>query len=180
MKVRLNFDSAMPELADGDHCDAVPCSEGIPLVCVGWLSSQSEFRTGSVSESFFRLMCSHLKSAWSPPFACAGRHDCDLCQFGRSTTRFGDFEFSSASGSELFIPTGDSIFVAPVTIAHYIAAHRYLPPDDFIRPVEACPPQRGAPYLQLLLKSGGRAWLTALNTCPAASSICHDHSTFNQ
>ena len=159
----------MPELADGDHCIAVPCSEGIPLVCIGWLSSQSDFRTGRVSESFFRILCSHLKSAWNPPFACAGKHDCDLCQFGRSTTRFADFEFTSASGSELFIPTGDSIFVAPVAIAHYIAAHRYLPPDDFIRAVEACPAQRSTAYLQLLLRSGGRAWLSALDSPPASA-----------
>jgi hypothetical protein len=159
----------MPELADGDHCIALPCSDGVPLICAGWLSSESDFRTGRVSEAFFRLLCSHLKSAWRPPFACAGQHDCDLCQFGRSTTLFADFEFTSASGSELFIPTGDSIFVAPVTIAHYIAAHRYLPQDDFITAVEACPPQRTAAYLQLLLRSGGRAWLSALDTPPTST-----------
>ena len=159
----------MPHLTDGDHCSILPCSDGVPLVCVGWLSSETQFSTGSVTEAFFSALCDHLRAAWRPPFACAGRHQCDLCQFGSSTTRFGDFEFSSVSGSELFIPAGDSIFVAPVSIAHYIAAHRYLPPVGFISAVQACPPQRSRPYLELLLRSGGRAWLSALDTPPTTA-----------
>ncbi len=158
---------AMPHLADGQPYSATLSARGIPLVAVGWLSSVHEFDRGRVSEAFFRVLCGHLTARWEPPYACAGMHDCDLCQFGRSTTRFKDIEFGSASGSELFIPSGDSIFVAPVNIAHYIAAHHYLPPADFIRAVETCPQQRTAAYMQLLLSSGGREWLAEMDTPPA-------------
>lgn len=147
----------MPHLADGEPYSATLSARGIPLVAVGWLSSVHEFDRGRVSEAFFRVLCGHLTARWEPPYACAGMHDCDLCQFGRSTTRFKDFEFGSASGSELFIPSGDSIFVAPVNIAHYIAAHHYQPPADFIRAGETCPQQRTAAYMQLLLSSGAES-----------------------
>jgi hypothetical protein len=156
----------MPHIADGEPYSATLSAEGIPLVAVGWLSSAHEFPRGRVSEAFFQLLCEHLIKPWKPPYACAGMHDCDLCQFGRSTTRFRNIEFASASGSELFVPSGDCIFVAPVSIAHYIAAHHYLPPAKFIAAVEACPQQRTTAYLQLLLRSGGREWLAALDTPP--------------
>lgn len=158
----------MPHIADGHPYSTTLSAAGIPLVAIGWLSSAHEFPRGRVSEAFFRLLCGHLMARWKPPYACAGMHDCDLCQFGRSTTRFREAEFTSASGSELFVPSGDCIFVAPVNIAHYVATHHYLPPADFIRAVESCPQQRSTAYLQLLLSSGGRAWLAALDEPPTS------------
>lgn len=92
----------------------------------------------------------------------APHHDCGLCQFGRSTTRYGDYEFKSSSGSELFVPNGTIIFVAPVNIAHGISAHHYLPPAEFLDAVEACPPQGSRVFLKLFLDSGGREWVRAM------------------
>lgn len=153
----------MPHLADGTPCRFVSCAEGHPLIAVGWLSGEVEFPQGSVPETIFRKLCAHAASPWQPPYATAGFHDCEICQFGRSTTSFGGREFPSHSKSELFIPNGSAIFVTPISIIHSISAHRYLPPPDFLAAVDACPPQSGMPFLKLLLASGGREWLRALD-----------------
>lgn len=153
----------MPHLTDGSHCRAVPCAEGHPLTAVGWLSGEAGFPQGPMPEQIFRKLCAHAASAWRPPYAAAGSHDCEVCQFGRSTTFFEGYEFPSQSQSELFIPTGSAIFVSPVNIVHSISAHRYLPPPEFLAAVDACPPQGGMPFLKLLLASGGGEWLRALD-----------------
>lgn len=153
----------MPHLADGSPCHAVPYSEGHPLIAVGWLSGQTEFPQGTVPENLFRKLCAHAAKAWQPPYAVAGFHDCEVCQFGRCTTSYEGKDFSSRSKSELFIPTGSCIFVTPINIIHSISVHRYLPPADFLAAVEACPPQRSVPFLKLLLASGGADWLRAMD-----------------
>lgn len=150
-------------LADGSPCHAVPFSEGHALTAIGWLSGQTEFSQGPVPENLFRKLCAHAAKAWQPPYAVGGFHDCEVCQFGRSITSYEGKEFSSRSKSELFIPTGSSIFVTPINIIHSISAHRYLPPPDFLAAVEACPPQGSVPFLKLLLASGGREWLRSMD-----------------
>jgi hypothetical protein len=156
----------MPYLSDGSPCSAVPGGAKHSLVAIGWLDADHPFSTGAISEEGFRGICAHLTSPWEPPFATAGYHHCNFCQFGTSASEFRGYRFSSRSSSELFIPTGSRIFVSPVSIAHYIAAHRYLPPAEFIAAVLACPPQGSVAYLKLLLDSGGRSWLKAVQTFP--------------
>jgi hypothetical protein len=153
----------MAQLPDGAPCDYLPGSAGSTLVAIGWLDSEWDFTRGRVEAAFFRRLCEHLKARWKPPFACAGYHQCNLCQFSQaSNSQFESHSFSSQSNGELFIPNGRDIFVAPLSIAHYIDAHVYQPPGDFIDAVMACPEQRSRDYLKLLLHSGGREWLKSL------------------
>jgi hypothetical protein len=48
------------------------------------------------------------------------------------------------------------IYVAPVGILHYIAAHWYKPPMAFVEAVMACPPMQSMAYKRELLANGGR------------------------
>ncbi|QJE94616.1 hypothetical protein [Luteolibacter luteus] len=152
----------MAYLRDGDHCCNLPHSTGIPLTAIGWLDPDHDYPRGKVSEGFFRQLCMHLGKPWQAPFAWAGFHHCELCQFSTSQSHFGGYSFQSTSSSEIFVPNGREIFVSPKNIAHYIDAHGYLPPDSFIDALGACPTQGSNAYLKLLLDSGGREWLKRL------------------
>jgi hypothetical protein len=119
------------------------------LVAVGWLGEGSEFTCGSVSSEFFDKLKNLCADPWQPVVA-AGCHSCELCQF--DAPRFS---------SNVFIPYKGKIFVAPVGIVHYIAAHRYLPPPVFIEAVVTCPPIHSMEYKKALLSNGGRSLVKA-------------------
>jgi len=60
-----------------------------------------------------------------------GFHECEFC----SPT--GAEKLAMGTG-ELWVPgTGDLIYVAPKLVAHYIEAHGYLPPQEFMEAVVA-------------------------------------------
>ncbi|MGJ5197696.1 hypothetical protein [Bradyrhizobium sp. HKCCYLRH1030] len=129
--------------------DLEPCSY-FPVDCdaltaVGWLGTETEFETGPVSRPFMQRLKELCSNPWQP-MVSAGFHACDLCQFDAPT------------GSEnVFVPYRGNIYVAPVLIVHYIAAHWYRPPDVFIDAVLACPPIRSMAYKTALLDNGGRS-----------------------
>jgi hypothetical protein len=133
----------MTSIADLDRCLCLPfdCEA---LIAVGWLGDGCEFARGPVSLEFYRKLHSLCAEPWQPVVA-AGRHCCELCQFDPPS-------FSN----NVFVPFRGQIFVAPVGIVHYVAAHHYLPPQVFVEAVLACPPTRSMEYKQALLANGGR------------------------
>jgi hypothetical protein len=74
-----------------------------------------------------------------------GMHECDFCQFQ-----------GGVGGNNIFIPHNGKIYVCPELITHYINAHQYLPPNEFIEAVSICPPMRSMDYLKKMLENGGR------------------------
>jgi len=133
--------------------DLEPCRyfpfECEALVAVGWLDQHSGFATGSVAEGFFRKLQDLCAEPWQPVVS-AGWHSCALCQF--DGPRFN---------SNVFIPYEGKIYVAPVAIVHYVAAHRYLPPQVFIDAVLACPKMNSMEFKRALLANGGRSLVRA-------------------
>jgi hypothetical protein len=114
------------------------------LTAVGWLENGKPFATGNSLRSLYEKLCEFSKKPWTFVFFM-GPHECDLCQFG------GEFGISN-----IFIPHNGKIYVCPQLITHYINAHHYLPPNEFIEAVLACPPQGSMEYLKKLLENGGR------------------------
>ncbi|WP_431262509.1 hypothetical protein ACQ859_20515 [Roseateles chitinivorans] len=133
----------MTALKDLDRCTCLPL-DCDALLAVGWLGVDGDFRRGEVSSDFFEKLKALCVEPWQP-VASAGFHQCGLCQF--DGPRFS---------SNVFVPFNGSIYVAPVGIVHYVAAHRYLPPQVFIDGVLACPPMRSMAYHKALLANGGR------------------------
>jgi hypothetical protein len=133
--------------------DLTPCTYlPVPsesLVSVGWLSKGHEFPRGEVSATFFETLKSLCREPWQPVVA-AGGHQCELCQF--EGPRFY---------SNVFVPYEGSIYVAPVAITHYIAAHWYRPPDVFVQAVLECPPMNSMAYKKAILTNGGRTLVKA-------------------
>ena len=131
------------KLDDLSPCTVFASSEHV--LAVGWLDASSSFERGHVSPAFFQRLKSLCQQPWAP-VAAGGAHACELCQC--DAPRFSD---------NLFVPFAGKVYVAPVAIVHYIAAHWYLPPAVFIAAVEACPPMQSMAYKKALLANGGRA-----------------------
>lgn len=129
--------------------DLTPITSCLPLVNeslvgVGWLGAGQHYPTGSVSNEFFNKLRELAENPWQPVVS-SGFHDCELCQFQ-----------PARSSSNLFIPHAGRIYVAPSGILHTIAQHWYLPPNQFIEAVLACPPMQSLAYKRALLANGGR------------------------
>ncbi len=139
--------------------DYFPVADASALRAIGWLGRGREFPRGEVSREFFEKLCALLIDPWQP-MASAGISPCDLCQFSGGPGRLRVGEVTVALGSaNLFVPGRGFIYVAPSLVAHYIDAHGYRPPEEFIEAVLSCPPMRSMDFKRLLLANGGRSLL---------------------
>jgi len=87
---------------------------------VGWLDAWHGFPTGVVdSEKIARLkaLCEH------PVNLCRGFHTCHVCQ-------------KAKGNGEIRVSGGGVTYAAPARIAHYVEAHRYLPPQSCLDALE--------------------------------------------
>jgi hypothetical protein len=135
------------------------------LRAVGWLARKQAFSQGDISPAFLRQLRKLLVAPWQP-FILMGFHQCELCPVSR-LPRFEEILLGSykergdavpEGKANLFVPGEGCVYVAPELIVHYIDAHRYKPPDEFIRAVMECPPTRTAKYQgRLLLANDGRS-----------------------
>lgn len=107
---------------------------------IGWLGAGHEFPVGDIDEGVARRV-RELCAAWQSSIEALdwgvflGWHDCEFCG-------------ASAASGNLGIPSGDVLYVAPEMLAHYIDAHRYLPPAEFLAAVQTCPPFESAAYAE--------------------------------
>jgi len=95
-------------------------------VNVGWLSRHRPFPRGPVPRSVrdrLRLHCRNVPFR----FVTKGWHDCEFC--GRCR-----------GGCQIRIVFGRVAYAAPVLVDHYVAVHRYLPPECFVEAVLEAPP----------------------------------------
>jgi hypothetical protein len=129
-------------IRDLDPCRCLPV-QCDALMAVGWLTRDSGFETGSVPEPFFHKLSELCAMPWQPMVA-AGSLVCELCQFD-----------GPHFGNNLFVPYSGRVYLAPIGIVHYVAAHWYRPPQIFIDAVLACPPTKSMNYEKALLANDG-------------------------
>lgn len=143
----------MAHFEDLKPCDYFGRVDG-RLLAVGWLDRSHAFPKGTVARSFFETLSKTIAEAWQP-FASAGRHPCEFCVFtgGPVELRVGGVSVPLGT-SNVFVPGEGVVYVAPSLIVHYIDAHEYVPPEEFQRAVETCPPMRSMPYLKALREHG--------------------------
>jgi hypothetical protein len=55
-----------------------------------------------------------------------GVHTCELCN-------------SNTAGGFIGVPAGPLLYVAPEMVGHYVEAHRYVPPIEFVTAVMKAP-----------------------------------------
>jgi len=46
----------------------------------------------------------------------------------------------------LFVPGAGFLYITPSLVLHYIDAHQYAPPEEFVKAVLECPPTRSQDY----------------------------------
>jgi hypothetical protein len=113
-----------------------------PLLAVGWLEQGREFPTGEVPIRLLPRLIAFRKSTKFPwPYCYVG---CQFCWCG-DTRMFS---------RNLFIPGNGVVYASPEGILHYIAAHSYRPPDQFIEAVLAAPDIESPEYAAAL-RAGG-------------------------
>jgi len=136
--------TAIPDLAPCDYLTSEPS-----ILAVGWIGREIGYPIGETDPAVFGKLEQLCRNPWRP-FATAGHHQCDLCQFHNA--RFT---------GEVYVPGAGCVYVAPIGILHYIGAHRYQPPEMFMEAVLACPPMRSIDYMKALLANGGRSLVAA-------------------
>ena len=129
---------------DLERCTYFPVENDDSLIAVGWLEPGHDFTRGTVDAQFFQRLETFCQRPWRA-FMFLGGHECGLCQHHGPILQY-----------DIFIPHNGRIFAAPGGITHYIRAHWYRPPDEFIEAVIACPDMGSAEYGTALVENGGR------------------------
>ena len=111
---------------------------------VGYLEYPHEYSRGEVDPKFFRKLMELIARPNGLLF-CLGMHRCGFC-----ASEGKDGPDARTSQATLLIPSDDCLYESPIWIGHYIHAHSYRPPDEFIRAVESCP-QPGSDAFRKLL-----------------------------
>jgi hypothetical protein len=146
------------------HADLSRLAEDPLTLAVGWLEPEHPHAKGPLDERFIGRLMELLIDPWQPA-AAAGLHRCGFCRFsgGPGSVRYAPERGGSftvvVGAANLYVPGRDGIYVAPSLIAHYIDAHEYLPPREFVDAVCACPDMRSAAYLRAIREVGGATLL---------------------
>jgi len=92
------------------------------VVHVGWLDGVHEYPKGSVQPALIAKMKSLAKS---PVELYRGFHVCEICR-----------DSERRSNGEIRVKHGGVTYAAPIGIVHYIEAHSYLPPVEFLQAID--------------------------------------------
>ena len=117
---------------------------------MGWLDNAHAYTRGNVDDALIEKM---RQLASKPVELYRGFHVCQLCIEPPNLVKeyvtnraVLDPECSWArwldgrkSNGEIRVSLAGTTFAAPVLIVHYIEAHRYLPPEEFLRAVKEAP-----------------------------------------
>jgi hypothetical protein len=104
----------------GDHVRAI-----------GWLSKGQPFPQGDMPPEFVARLREFVRLWWPSTEALGwgvfhGKHRCEFCL---AFDAFGNFG----------VPDGPILFVAPEMVTHYVEAHCYCPPAEFVSAVLKAP-----------------------------------------
>lgn len=102
------------------------------LVCAGWLDPEHAFRKAVAPDGLANRLAWRCVHQSDRPYR--GIHICELCPEDTA-----DYVSILNAGkkhllgyAEITIATEERSYAAPNLILHYVVAHHYLPPDDFV------------------------------------------------
>lgn len=164
----------MTHFADGSPCTYFPAPCGDRLRAVGWLEPEHAYARGPVDRAFVVKLAALFVSPREFAIA-AGLHQCRLCRFSRGTAPFQIDGLTVRMGaSNLLVPAGEFAFMAPSLVLHYLDAHEYAPPPQFVEAVLQCPPTDSREYMILAKRACPQfvmAWAKPADTPPAPPSM---------
>lgn len=128
----MDVDDVFPDLSPYTRMIEPHALPGV--LNVGWLKIRSGFKKGDVPDGFTaRLKACAVSSGPFRPLVEPIRElpTCDVC----GVIQMDDSHGGWIRNSEIWIPAGDVIYASPVAIIHFIEAHGYGPPEQYIRAV---------------------------------------------
>lgn len=102
------------------------------MLNVGWLARDHAFPQGDVAQG---VIDSLLKLADQQQNVMRGVHDCDFCELEspiRMPAPVSRGYVSLGMGELHATDSRGRTYAAPSLVIHYIAAHRYRPPEEFL------------------------------------------------
>jgi len=134
-------------------------------VNIGWLGASLDFEQMAPDESLLDLVWNYCKISVAQ---YRGIHQCEYCGSRRSDVaeRHGEMRLLGSAEIRVFSESG-AIYAAPDLIYHYMAAHRYKPPEQFVSALRFGPHPCSREY-QDRLAAIGLTWRkkTALKSKP--------------
>lgn len=112
----------LPELTPYTHSRKPKCGE-FDVVSVGWLDEKHTYSQGKMDIGYWSKFKKILASQGSIHLT-RGKH---LCGFCRQASGNGEYH--------TYNPRTNRIYIAPALIQHYVQAHHYAPPEEFIEAV---------------------------------------------
>jgi hypothetical protein len=122
--------------------DLAPYMHGLPstlpdVATVDWLSAGHDFAIGDIESDMVRGIQGLLSS--NRVNEARGFHLCELCP-AREPIKVASNGGSTLLGAaEVWLPSADEsiVFAAPDLLFHYVVAHSYRPPRQFLEAVAA-------------------------------------------
>jgi hypothetical protein len=100
------------------------------VLSVGWLSAELEYTTGESCDEFreklLTLCIEHTVNR------TRGLYPCDFCGADPVRVTIDDRERALGSAEIRIRGMDGQVYGAPNLVWHYVTAHRYRPPDEFI------------------------------------------------
>jgi hypothetical protein len=102
---------------------------------VGWLDPSHPFTRGPVPAWFADALLDIIDGP--PANETRGLHDCEFCPLGLGSIAYPRPRRQWLASFEIRVPARPGVmFAAPAQIWHYVTAHNYRPPADFIKAVQ--------------------------------------------
>jgi hypothetical protein len=102
---------------------------------VGWLSAAQPFHCGAPDERFVNALRQLVSS---PVNLYRGSHICEFCPkppvktFPNGLRTTEPAPGTTGNGEIRVVDANAITYVAPVLVLHYVVAHKYLPPQEFV------------------------------------------------
>jgi len=102
---------------------------------VGWLDASHPFDRGPVPDGFADALLDIVDGPHVNEYR--GLHDCEFCPPGTGHITHPRRSEGWLAYYEIRVPTGPGVmFAAPALIWHYVTAHDYRPPAEFVEAVQ--------------------------------------------
>lgn len=157
-----------------DLSDYAYAADSIPgTKAIGWLSRGHAFPTMAPDEEVLDLLWLYCSISVEQT---RGMHDCEFCPVGsaRYFERNGHRLLLGTSEIRVFSRDGQ-IYAAPTLIYHYVAVHRYKPPDEFLQALREGPRPPSQEYFDTLAKLN-LEWNKTSRGAPKNRIVLYQHA----
>lgn len=113
-----------------------------PSMAVGWLKNGKPYTTGETSKEIVEKIYEFNKTSGMYYRFC-GYHVCDFC----------DYVNIELGATTILIVYEDKVYACPALIIHYIEAHQYCPPNEFIQAVQNYDHEKALEYFEKIKRS---------------------------